>query len=446
MLIQIAQFLLGLSLLIVLHELGHFIPAKIFKTRVEKFYLFFDYKFSLIKKKYKGTTYGIGWIPLGGYVKISGMVDESMDTEGLSKDPEPWEFRAKPAWQRLIILTGGVIVNFILAIVIYSGMMAYYGETYLETENVKYGMAFNDQLEGLGLQDGDVILSVGENTIERTDQLNARLIVGIDQEVVVNRGGEVMSFTMTDSIIGDILDEDEPRYLALERFPFVIDSLSPDAKSERARAAGLRVGDSLVEFNGESALFYDQISDGLFEHKGDTVQLGLYRGTEYVSTRFYVDSTGTMGVYTAKPMKYLDYTHTTYSGTSAISAGWNKSINTLDSYIQQIKVIFNPNTGAVKKLGGFKTMMEQYEENEWNWSRFWGVTAFISIMLGFLNILPIPALDGGHVLFTLIEMATGKTPSLKILEYAQIVGFFLLLTLLIYANLNDFGIWDVFRN
>lgn len=446
MLIQIAQFLLGLSLLIVLHELGHFIPAKLFKTRVEKFYLFFDYKFSLIKKKIGGTTYGIGWIPLGGYVKISGMVDESMDTENLSKDPEPWEFRAKPAWQRLIILTGGVIVNFILAIVIYAGMMAYYGETYLKTEDVVYGYDFSEELEQIGLQDGDKIVSIaGERP---TTFLGAKrsLLVALNGDIVVDRQGVQHTFILADTILGDVFDGDDDKILGMlmPRYPFVVDSI-PEGES-LAKTLGLQKRDSVVSINGELTLFNDQVVKGLEASKGDSITIGFYRNGEYMAASGVMDTSGVLGVLKRPFTNYLTLSDTTYSGMAAVSAGWDKAIGTLDNYVKQIKVIFNPETGAVKKLGGFKTMMEQYDESGWNWRSFWGVTAFISIMLGFLNILPIPALDGGHVVFTIIEMITGRKPSIKVLEYSQMIGFFLLLALLIYANLNDFGIWDIFRS
>lgn len=437
MMIQIAQFLLGLSILIILHEFGHFIPAKIFGARVEKFYLFFDYKFSLVKKKIGDTVYGIGWIPLGGYVKISGMVDESMDTEGLSKDPEPWEFRAKPAWQRLIILTGGVIVNFILAIVIYSGMMAYYGETYLETANIKYGYVVSDGLKGIGLQDGDKIVSIGGETIDRYTDLQKSLIVGLDEEIVVDRGGELFTYTITDEAIKHTIDSEVPPLDI--RFPYVADTIMEGSAAERA---GMLKGDSIFALNGQSLLYFDQYLTEVPTHKEDTITLDYYRNGVAMSSPVYVDTTGKIGL---GPKRNIALSDTVYSGLSAIGAGWDKSVSQLSFYIGQIKVIFSPKTGAASQLGGFKTMMKQYEEGSWNWERFWSVTAFISIMLGFLNILPIPALDGGHVVFTLAEMVTGKKPSIKVLEYAQMIGFFLLLGLLLFANLNDFGVWDVFK-
>lgn len=442
MLIQLAQFLAGLSLLIVLHELGHFIPAKLFKTRVEKFYLFFDYKFSLLKKKIGGTTYGIGWIPLGGYVKISGMVDESMDTEGLSKDPEPWEFRAKPGWQRLIILTGGVIVNFILAIVIYAGMMNYYGESYLPTENIKYGLEVSESLENAGFQNGDRILSIGGEKMERYSDLKLSLLVGLDEEILIDRNGQEVSLTMTDTTIGEIIESGG--HSVTYRVPFVVDTVLADGP---AAAAGFMNNDSIVAVNNESIVFFDQFKQALKESTNDTVQVGLYRNGEYMTLAVVPDSSKMIQLGPNRnPYKYFNMVDTTYSGWSAVEAGWNKATRQLGFYIKQFKIIFSPNTGAVKEIGGFRTMMNQYEENNWNWERFWGVTAFISIMLGFLNILPIPALDGGHVLFTLIEMATGKKPSIKFLEIAQTIGFFLLVALLIYANLNDFNVWDVFRD
>lgn len=443
MIIQIAQFLLGLSILIVLHELGHFIPAKLFGTRVEKFYLFFDYKFSLFKKKIGSTVYGIGWIPLGGYVKISGMVDESMDTEGLSKDPEPWEFRAKPAWQRLIILTGGVIVNFILAFVIYSGMMSYYGEQYLMTDDLKYGLNYTEGLHEAGLRDGDRILSIGGEKMERFSDISKSIIVGLGEEIRVQRGNEEFSITLVDSVIGKIIESERaPVELPM---PYVIREVS-DSNGVAAAQTDLMPGDSLVSLNGEPLFFYDQYTREVPKYRNDSIHVGYYRNGELRYAHMLLDSTGKMGIYVQPDItRYYNIVDTTYSGMSALSHGWDKAITQLDYYIRQFKVIFSPETGAVNQLGGFRTMMQQYEESSWNWERFWGVTAFISIMLGFLNILPIPALDGGHVLFTLIEMATGRRPSIKVLEYAQMVGFFLLLALLIFANGNDFGLWDIFK-
>lgn len=442
MFIQIAQFLLGLSLLIVLHEMGHFIPAKLFKTRVEKFYLFFDYKFSILKKKIGGTEYGIGWIPLGGYVKISGMVDESMDTEGLSKDPEPWEFRAKPAWQRLIILTGGVIVNFVLAFVIYAGMMSYYGESYTPIEEVKYGFDFAEGLEKIGFEDGDKIVSIGGIKMERLSDIPKSIIVGLNEDVEVLRNGETVKVKLTGESIGDIIDQNTA--FIVPCFPFVIGEI-PDTIDSPARRSDLRVGDQLVSVNGKEVPYFTQYSGELSKFKNDSVTIGYMRDGQLAYADMLLDSTAKLGVVTVDPETFFTSVDTTYSGVTAISKGFDKAVSQLDFYIRQFKVIFTPETGAAGKLGGFKTMMQQYEEGVWNWERFWGVTAFISIMLGFLNILPIPALDGGHVLFTLIEMATGRKPSIKILEYAQMIGFFLLLGLLIFANGNDFGLWDIFK-
>lgn len=441
MLIQIAQFLLGLSLLIILHEFGHFIPAKLFGARVEKFYLFFDYKFSLIKKRIGDTVYGIGWIPLGGYVKISGMVDESMDTEGLGKDPEPWEFRAKPAWQRLIILTGGVIVNFVLAIVIYAGMSSYYGEEYLPIANVENGLQVSEGLQKLGLQNGDLIIEVGGRPIERVSDIAKSLVVGLDEEIVVLRNGERLTFQMDGQTIRDIIDSGvSPVGL---RVPYVVAAVIDTLP---AATAGIQVGDSLVALNGAPLYFFDEYLDEVPKHKNDTVTVDFYRNGQLMSASMLLDSTGKMGVSVAGDiLKYYKTEHVKYKGMDAVAAGYDRAVSQLDYYVRQFKVIFSSETGAASKLGGFKTMMDQYEEGSWDWQRFWGVTAFISIMLGFLNILPIPALDGGHVMFTLIEMVTGRKPSIKVLEYSQMIGFFLLLALLIFANGNDFGLWDIFK-
>lgn len=432
MIIQILQFVLGLSILIVLHELGHFIPAKLFKTRVEKFYLFFDPYFSLVKKKIGETTYGIGWLPLGGYVKIAGMVDESMDKEQMAEEPKPWEFRSKPAWQRLIILSGGVIVNFVLAIVIYSGMMAYYGEQVLSMDNLKYGIHVEEVGESMGLKSGDKIISINGKKVERFNNATMEILLGEGGDVVVERNGQELALPITTEFLNKAI-ADKSMILA-PRLPYIAGYFSD---SSRAKAAGLEEGDSLVALNGEPLLYYDQYLDEVPKFKNQEITVTAYRNGERKDITMKLGEDGKMGVGPNPDLnRYFTLDTYTYSGIDAIAAGWKTAIGKLDSYIRQFKLIFNSETGAYKEVGGFLTILKQYPST-WNWEHFWGFTAFLSIMLGFLNILPIPALDGGHVLFVLAEMITGRKPSTKFLENAQMVGFFLLLGLLIFANGND---------
>ena len=431
--IQATQFLLSLSLLIILHELGHFIPAKLFKTKVEKFYLFFDYKFSLFKKKIGETVYGIGWIPLGGYVKIAGMIDESMDTDQMKEEPKPWEFRSKPAWQRLIIMVGGVTVNVILAIVIYIGTLMYYGEEVLPIKNIEQGLMVGEKGKAIGLETGDLVVSVDGKQLTRYNEINKELVLS-ESSISIIRNGEAMEIQVNPEDKAKLLEGDGA--IVQLRFPFVIEAFS-DTSS--AKDAGVEVGDwirSVNEFNNMTA---DLIHDIIPKYKGDTIRIGLKRGDEYLEFPVLVPPSGKIGVMPKReidPSKFFKMESRRFTLAEAIPAGWNKTTGVLKDYIRQLKLIFTPKTGAYKKVGGFFTIASQFPD-EWNWEWFWNITAFLSIMLAFLNILPIPALDGGHVVFVLIEMITGRKPSDKVLEYAQMVGFFILLALIVLANGND---------
>ena len=439
-LIKASQFILSLSLLIVLHELGHFIPAKLFKTRVEKFYLFFDYKFSLIKKKVGETVYGIGWIPLGGYVKIAGMIDESMDKEQLKKPVQPWEFRAKPAWQRLIIMLGGVFVNFVLGIFIYIMLMWAYGERYLPNDNLKNGVWVQDTLAmNLGLQTGDKILTVDGDKIKQFSSLTLEFINGNEYEI--ERNGEVISKQIPTDFISQLMDRGKDAGPILyPRYPFTIGKISEDSPNVDSE---LKVKDIITSINGEKITYYDEAEDVLAKYKGEAVTATVKRGESTEIIQLQVTDDGKLGVmFSALPFKdlerlgYYDLAEISYSFGEAIPAGFNKAWKTLADYVKQLKKIFNPSTGAYKGLGGFISIGSIFPE-EWSAESFWNITAFLSIMLGFMNLLPIPALDGGHVVFTLWEMITGKKPGDKFLEYAQITGFILLIILLLFANGND---------
>ena len=445
-LIKASQFILSLSLLIVLHELGHFIPAKLFKTRVEKFYLFFDYKFSLIKKKVGDTVYGIGWIPLGGYVKISGMIDESMDTEQMALPPQPWEFRSKPAWQRLIIMLGGVIVNFVLGIFIYIMLMYTYGENFLPNNNVnnKGGVWIQDSLgTDLGLQTGDKVLTIDGQEIRKFNNLTIEFING--NKYTIERNGELINKEIPVDFISKLLERKKSKNpFILARYPFVVGQVSENSPNVNS---DLKKKDIIVKINGTPITYYDEAKAVLSAYKNQEITLTVKRGNITKDISVKTTEEGKIGVQFAslsmvdlEKLGYYDLENITYSFVDAIPAGAKKAYQTLEGYIKQLKKIFNPSTGAYKGLGGFISIGSIFP-SEWSNEVFWNITAFLSIMLGFMNLLPIPALDGGHVVFTLWEMITGKKPGDKFLEYAQIVGFILLITLLLFANGNDIYRW-----
>ena len=439
-LIKASQFILSLSLLIVLHELGHFIPAKLFKTRVEKFYLFFDYKFSLFKKKIGETVYGIGWIPLGGYVKISGMIDESMDTEQMKQPAQPWEFRSKPAWQRLIIMLGGVFVNFVLGIFIYICLMWAYGEKYLPNENLKDGIWAQDSLAtSLGLQTGDKIITVDGEKVKKFSDLPLEFINGNTFEI--ERNGAIISKEIPENFISQLMDrgKDAGPFL-FPRYPFAIAEISAESPNKNA---DLKLKDIITAINGNPITYFDEAQIELEKYKNQEIRVTVKRGNESKELSLKVTNDGKIGVVSGflsfddmEKLGYYDLATIEYSFAAAIPAGFEKSWKTLTDYVKQLKKIFNPNTGAYKGLGGFISIGSIFPE-EWSAQTFWNITAFLSIMLGFMNLLPIPALDGGHVVFTLWEMITGKKPGDKFLEYAQVTGFIILITLLLFANGND---------
>ena len=439
-LIKASQFILSLSLLIVLHELGHFIPAKLFKTRVEKFYLFFDYKFSIFKKKIGETVYGIGWIPLGGYVKISGMIDESMDTEQLKEEPKPWEFRSKPAWQRLIIMLGGVFVNFILGIFIYIMLMYSYGEKYLPNENVNDGVWVQDSLAvRLGLQNGDKILSVDGEEIKKFSDITIEFING--NNYTIERNGLSIKKELPVDFIDKLITRGKNAGMIVRpRSPFMFAKFQENSQNSNSE---FKDKDIVTAINGQSLKYQDEVEVLLNENRGKEISLTVKRGEENKTFNVVVNDNGKLGVVIygmnfsdLEKLGYYDLANINYSLAAAIPAGVNKSYETLSNYIKQLKKIFNPNTGAYKGLGGFISIGSIFPST-WSAESFWNITAFLSIMLGFMNLLPIPALDGGHVVFTLWEMITGKKPSDKFLEYSQVTGFILLITLLLFANGND---------
>jgi len=443
--IQIIQFFMSLSLLIVLHELGHFIPAKLFKTRVEKFYLFFDIKYSLFKKKIGETVYGIGWLPLGGYVKISGMIDESMDTEAMKEEPKPWEFRSKPTWQRLIIMLGGVTVNFILAVIIYIGMAYKYGEEYIPMDSLKDGVWVTEKNIGdkAGIQTGDKIIAVDGKKIKTFSSVYLELVNG--NSITLERDGQRIEKEMPVDFIETLIeDEDKVRFLSPRR-PFIVSEISEGSHNT---GAAFQANDEVLEINGKPAIYMDQVNPILEANQNREITLKVRRESGSIENVVAkVNSEGKLGVgLGALTMEafaergYLQIATQEYSLSESIPAGINKGVETLGNYVKQLKKIFNPSTGAYKGVGGFAAIGKMFPDT-WNWPAFWSTTALISIILAFMNILPIPALDGGHVMFLLYEMVSGRKPSDKFLEYAQMVGFFLLIALLLFANGNDVYKW-----
>jgi regulator of sigma E protease len=433
-LIKILQLLLSLSILVIIHELGHFVMAKIFKTRVEKFYLFFDAWFSLFKVKKGETEYGIGWIPLGGYVKISGMIDESLDREQMKQPVQPWEFRSKKAWQRLLIMTGGVIFNFILALLIYVAVLYTWGETFLPTSNVKYGILTDSTGYSIGLMNGDRILSVDNQNVENFNAIMNDIILNNRKSLQVERNGEKLDIRLPADYIPGLL---KGRGVIDVRTPFTPFEVIKLVKKSPADSAGMAVGDEVLGVDGLTFTYYDEFQKYVSGNKGRTIILNIMRKGEKINLSMMPGKDGKVGIAPKKTYAmYFDLKTVRYDLLESIPAGIKKGFKTMSDYLKQFKIIFSRHTKGYESLGGFGTIASIFPA-EWDWERFWDVTAFLSIILAIMNILPIPALDGGHVMFTLFEMITGRKPSDKFMEYAQIAGMIFLLALLLYANGND---------
>lgn len=436
--IKLSQFLLSLSILIILHELGHFIPAKLFKTRVEKFYLFFDIKYSLLKKKIGETEYGIGWLPLGGYVKISGMIDESMDAAQMALPPQPWEFRSKPAWQRLIIMLGGVTVNFILAFIIYIGMTFFYGEQYIANSQVKDGIWItNPVVEKAGLKTGDKLVSIDGEKVERFFESNEKIL--LSKEIVVLRDGKEKKIHFPVNFIDQLMQGKRTSLLEL-RVPFIVMNSLDNSPNK----AIVKPRDIITSFNGKPVKYADEIINAVDSLKGKTVPVLIKRDGKEIAANLTISDSAKLGILYANRIPYDDLeklglykiSKEDYGFFQSIPVGISKGFAQLSSYAKQLKAIFSPSTGAYKGVGGFAAIFNIFP-NTWSWEAFWSITALLSIMLGVMNLLPIPALDGGHVMFLLYEMISGRKPSDKFLENAQMVGFVLLISLLLFANGND---------
>ncbi len=436
-LIKAAQLILALSILVILHEFGHFITAKIFKCKVDKFYLFFDPWFSLFKKKVGDTEYGVGWLPLGGYVKIAGMIDESMDKEQMKQPPKPYEFRSKPAWQRLIIMVAGVTMNMLLAFFIFAMILWVWGEQRIPMTSLKYGVSCQDSLAyQLGFKDGDHILAVNGKLVHYFEDLGPAIIYA--QQVRIERMDSVFNINMPENLVAQLINSKKKGGLFVPAVPAIVDSI-PDTSA--ALAAGLRVGDRIVMVNNVATPYFDEVVRNLQNLKGDSTNVTVIRNHTPVVLRMYVSTDGTLGFYQTgedqlQKLGILKLETRKYGFFEAFPAGVVMGVNKLSEYVKSLKLIFKPATGAYKGLGGFGTIGKLFAPT-WDWQVFWFWTAFLSVMLAFMNILPIPALDGGHVLFLLFEIVTGRKPSDKFLEYAQIAGMVVLFGLLLFANGMD---------
>lgn len=454
---KILALLLSLSLLVVTHELGHLGFAKLFGTRVRRFYMFFNYKFSIFKaKKFDGkwhflffnattpqeweekepdnTLWGIGWIPLGGYCDIAGMIDETKGKDDLESEPQPWEYRSKPAWQRLCIISGGVVVNFISALLIYSCIFAHWGKDELPMRNATLGYEYHQILIDEGFQDGDIIWALDGKEALDFAKTQQSLIMDNPKVVTVKRDSAFVDIKLSDSLLSRLLNEN-PKALMAVRMPFVVKDF---VAGSPAQAAGLLMGDSLVAINGISTPTYNDITEELSAHKGEEVTIGFCRNGDMMSLPVELTHDGKIGVFPKTPLEIFQVEHTDYTFFQSIPAGIKYGCEQLGTYVSSFKVLFSK--GGAQSLGGFGTLGGLFPKS-WDWLRFWDVTALLAIILAFMNIIPIPGLDGGHILFTLWEMVTRRKPSEKFLEVAQNIGMILLLALVVLANGNDLWRW-----
>jgi regulator of sigma E protease len=437
--VKAAQFILSFSILIVLHEFGHYITARWFGCRVEKFYLFFNPWFSLWKKKKGETEYGLGWIPLGGYVKISGMIDESMDKEAMKLPPQPYEFRSKPAWQRLIIMLGGIIVNVILAILIFIAILWVWGKEYMPPANAKYGIAVDSLAKTVGLKDGDIVLKVDTTTLKDINSVKGRIVLGEASSLTVQRGDSLLQLKLDDGLVRKLNTRTSGSFVNV-RAPFVVKKF---AKKSNAEKAGILAEDRIIGINGTETLYYHEYKRATKDIKDTSLMIKLLRGNDTITKTVQLDENGLIGV-EAKSLEDLGFKFEAehFSFLQAIPAGFKECWSTLGRYMTGLRQLFTGKAKASESVGSVLSIGGIYPD-VWNWQIFWSLTAIFSIILAFMNILPIPGLDGGHALFTLVEMITGRKPSDKFLEYAQMVGMVLLLALMAYALGLD--IWRIFK-
>jgi regulator of sigma E protease len=430
--IKASQFLLSLSILIILHEAGHFTFAKIFKTRVEKFYLFFDPWFSLLKKKIGETEYGLGWLPLGGYVKISGMIDESMDKEAMKLPPQPYEFRSKPGWQRLLIMLGGVLVNFLLAMVIYVLVLYTWGESYIPTKNLTAGVMVDSVAMQMGLRNGDKILSIDGKATDNYLAIVHDIVVNDAKTIQIERDGALMELEIPENVIAPLL---KTNYPILPRVPFYVQNFGNNSS---ARKAGMQINDRIIGINGAYFEYWDQFKEIIPQYKNQTTDISVVRNEkDTLKLNVAIGEDAKIGVMVDMNLnRFYQDKIVHYTFLQSIPAGIDKGFRTVSSYLKQLKLLFKPETKAYESIGGFLKIGSIFSP-VWDWQSFWNMTALLSIILAVMNILPIPALDGGHVAFLLYEMITGRKPGDKFMEYAQITGMVILLSLLVYANGND---------
>jgi len=431
--VKIAQLVISLSILVILHEFGHYITAKMFKTRVEKFYLFFDPWFSLFKFKKGETEYGIGWLPLGGYVKISGMIDESMDKEQMKKPAQPWEFRSKKAWQRFIIMIAGVVMNVLLAMLIYILMLTVWGEKYLPNAELKDGIAVDSLAMQTGLRNGDKILKVDNIVIEDFFEILPNMLLENAKTLTIERNDSVQTLNIPSDFVKKMINSERANMI-MPRMPMIIDSIMPGSINASSQ---LKKGDRVIGVNGKLIHFHDEFKSEVANYKNQEITLRVIRGNEDLTYPVKLNDKGLLEVMIVTDLnRFFNIATKKYNFWQAIPAGISKAGTKISDYWKQLKLMFNRNVRAYENVGGFITMGKIFP-GVWDWQAFWNLTAFLSLMLAVLNILPIPALDGGHVVFVLIEMLTGRKPSEKVLEIAQYIGFAILLTLLVWANLND---------
>lgn len=436
-LIKASQLVLSLSILVVLHEFGHFIPARLFKTRVEKFYLFFNPWFSLVKKKIGETEWGIGWLPLGGYVKIAGMIDESMDKEQMSQPAQPWEFRSKPAWQRLIIMIGGVTVNLILGFLIYTCVVFAYGEEKLHTKDLTSGLAVHPYMEKFGITSGDNILKVEGKVVEHLSDINNGLLLrGARKLTVQHADGKIETITLPADVDYDLFRAGAFPAVTLRGINPSIKAIADDSPLKKAK---FKANDKILQINGNVITYQDDIEKVKYKLKGKMANIKVLRGADTLNLMVKVGKDGMLGYTPNATLMDSSKIQTVYHGFFAsIGKGFERGMTTLGDYTGQLKFLFTKK--GASSIGGFASIGGMFSAT-WDWEHFWLTTAFISIVLAFMNILPIPALDGGHVVFLLYEIITGKEAPQKVLEVAQYIGFMLLLGLILYANGNDIYRW-----
>ncbi|HVX50762.1 MAG TPA: RIP metalloprotease RseP [Chitinophagaceae bacterium] len=432
--IKTLQFILSFSILVTLHELGHFLTARWFKCRVEKFYLFFNPWFSLYKKKIGDTEYGIGWVPFGGYVKISGMIDESMDKEAMKLPPQPYEFRSKPAWQRLIIMVAGVVVNVLLAIVIFIGVTWKWGDQHLPGKNMTYGVYADSLAQKINIHNGDKIIAVDTSEVDDILSLPKKIVLDDAQSLTVLRNDSTIKIPLTRAFKQELNRNKAEGFIDI-LMPVVVDSI--DVKKAHFTENKLEKGDTLVAINNTPFKFFNEYNDIKKNYKSQEVTITVIRNTDTVNVKAKLDTAGSVGFYAKSAQKIFKWNNKKYSLAEAIPAGVSKCFGTLSNYIAGLRQIITGKISAKDSLGSVISI-GSYFPPVWDWEAFWKLTAIFSIILAFMNILPVPALDGGHALFTIYEMITGRKPSDKFMEYAQMVGMVLLLALMAYALGLDF--------